>query len=69
MFSLRDFISPRQQLMAQKKQISQLKKEINNLQAQNDSMREGMRRCVTCEYRIDFKQRQDENGAATNQTN
>ena len=55
--------------MAQQKQISQLKKEINNLQAQNDSMREGMRRCVTCEYRIDFKQRQDENGAATNQTN
>jgi hypothetical protein len=26
---------------------------------QNDSMREGMRRCVTCEYRIDYKQRQD----------
>jgi cell division protein FtsB len=68
-FSLRDFISPRQQLMAQQKQIRQLKKEINNLQAQNDSMREGMRRCITCEYRIDFKQRQDENGAANNQKN
>ncbi len=30
------------------------------LQAQNDSMRDGMRRCVTCEYRIDYKQRQEQ---------
>ena len=28
------------------------------LRAQNQSMREGMRRCVTCDYRIDFKNRQ-----------
>ena len=25
---------------------------------QNESMRAGMRRCVTCEYRLDFKDRQ-----------
>ena len=44
----------------QQQEIAQLRKELAALRSQNDSMREGMRRCVTCEYRIDFKQRQDE---------
>ena len=57
---LRDFFSPRAELLAQQRRIRQLEEELATLQAQNDSMREGMRRCTSCEYRIDFKRRQGE---------
>lgn len=56
--SLRDFLSPRQTLVQQAREIETLKRELAALKTQNDSMRQGMRRCVTCEYRIDFKNRQ-----------
>ncbi|MCB1687667.1 MAG: hypothetical protein KDI33_04250 [Halioglobus sp.] len=59
MIKLTDIFSPRFQLWRQEKEIAQLRDELEKLQAQNDSMREGMRRCVTCDYRIDFKARQD----------
>jgi len=39
-------------------EVDRLRKELAILRAQNESMRAGMRRCVTCEYRLDFKQRQ-----------
>jgi len=39
-------------------EVERLRRENGELRAQNDSMRAGMRRCVTCEYRLDFKQRQ-----------
>jgi len=39
-------------------EVKRLRRENALLQAQNDSMRAGMRRCVSCEYRIDFMQRQ-----------
>lgn len=39
-------------------EVQRLHRENAELQAQNDSMRAGMRRCVSCEYRIDFMQRQ-----------
>ena len=45
-------------LKQQQRQIAALEKENAALRAQNQSMRDGMRRCVTCEYRIDFKNRQ-----------
>ena len=55
---LRDVFSPRAKLLSQQRRITELEKQVAELQAQNHSMREGMRRCVTCEYRIDYKQRQ-----------
>ena len=55
---LRDLFAPQQQLWQQAREIKDLKQQLTKLQMQNDSMREGMRRCVTCEYRIDFKNRQ-----------
>ena len=55
---LSDFISPRVQLLRQQQRIRELESELDELRSQNASMREGMRRCVTCEYRIDFKRRQ-----------
>ncbi len=55
---LRDFFAPQAQLLLQQRRIRELEAQVENLQAQNDSMREGMRRCVTCDYRIHFKHRQ-----------
>lgn len=59
MIKLADILSPQRRLLQQEQEIAQLRAELGKLQAQNDSMRAGMRRCVTCEYRIDFKARQD----------
>jgi hypothetical protein len=52
--------APHKRLLRQEQEIRQLKQELQTLQAQNASMRSGMRRCVTCEYRIDYKNRQDQ---------
>jgi prefoldin subunit 5 len=57
---LLDLFSAQKRLWHQTREIEQLRNEVSRLRTQNDSMRQGMRRCVTCEYRIDFKQRQDE---------
>lgn len=54
------FFSVQKRLWQQGQEIAQLRDEVARLRAQNDSMRQGMRRCVTCEYRIDYKRRQDE---------
>jgi cell division protein FtsB len=58
--NLLQIFSAQKQLRQQQREIEELRQELTKLRAQNDSMRQGMRRCVTCEYRIDFKQRQDE---------
>ena len=55
---LGNLLDTQRRLRQQQRQIVELEKENAALRAQNQSMREGMRRCVTCEYRIDFKNRQ-----------
>ena len=55
---LGSLLDTQRRLRQQQRQIVELEKENAALRAQNQSMREGMRRCVTCEYRIDFKNRQ-----------
>ena len=59
MAKLFEIFSAPKRLLQQHQEINQLRSEVAKLRAQNDSVREGMRRCVTCDYRIDFKQRQD----------
>lgn len=59
MANLLEIFSAQKRLWQQQQEIEQLRIELAKLRTQNDSMREGMRRCVTCDYRIDFKQRQD----------
>ena len=59
MANLLEILTAQRRLWQQQREIEELRKELAKLRAQNDSMREGMRRCVTCDYRIDFKQRQD----------
>ena len=60
MLKLLGIFAPHKRLLRQEQEIRQLKLELQTLQAQNASMRSGMRRCVTCEYRIDYKNRQDQ---------
>ena len=62
MANLLEILTAQKRLWQQQRQIEELRKELTKLRAQNDSMRDGMRRCVTCDYRIDFKQRQDAGG-------
>ncbi len=57
--ALTGIFSASKRLLQQQREIENLRKEVSKLRIQNDSMRDGMRRCVTCEYRIDFKARQD----------
>ena len=58
MGKLSRFFAGRKDLWQLQQELEALRKENLTLRAQNDSMRSGMRRCVTCEYRIDYKQRQ-----------
>ncbi len=46
-------------VLEQHKEITQLRSQVEKLQQQNESMREGMRRCTSCEYRIEIKKQQD----------
>ena len=61
MSKLVDFFSRYKQVCRQRQEIKQLKLELEQLQLLNNSMRQGMRRCTSCEYRIDFKQHQGDN--------
>jgi len=63
MAKLMEIFSVQKRLWQQDREIEQLRSELAKLRVQNDSMRDGMRRCVTCDYRIDFKQRQDAGSA------
>jgi hypothetical protein len=69
MIKLAELFDAQKRLWQQEREIGQLREEVAVLRAQNDSMREGMRRCVTCDYRIDFKQRQDNLTATQHVTN
>jgi len=55
---LSELFNSQKRLWKQDREIKRLQAEVAELKSQNASMRGGMRRCVTCEYRIDFKNRQ-----------
>jgi len=55
---IKKLLAPQRTLALQQREITLLKKKLEKLQTQNDSMRDGMRRCTSCDYRIDFKSRQ-----------
>ena len=65
--NLLEIFFAQKRLWQHRQEINTLRTELDKLQQQNDSMREGMRRCVTCEYRIDVKQRQDDSIGASAQ--
>ncbi len=55
MVTLRDLFAPQRRLLLQEREIKALREELQSLRSQNASMREGMRRCVTCDYRKNYK--------------
>ena len=55
---LREFFSTQWNVVQLRQEVATLRKRNARLELQNDSMRQGMRRCVTCEYRLDVKSRQ-----------
>ena len=56
---LKDLFKPQQKLVQQAAEIRRLRDEIETLKQQNSSMREGMRRCVTCEYRLAVRKEEE----------
>ena len=55
---LKEFLSTLWNVIQLRQEIAALRKRNAHLESQNESMRQGMRRCVTCEYRLDVKSRQ-----------
>jgi uncharacterized protein with PIN domain len=53
------FLTREKKLLQQSRELKQLREEVMRLRAQNESMRVGMRRCITCEYRLDAKGESD----------
>lgn len=49
---LRALLRPRTRLLSQAGELRRLRRRIAELEAQNARMRSGMRRCLSCDYRI-----------------
>jgi len=63
MQKLAEILGHERRLRSQKREISGLREEVQKLQEQNARMREGMRRCVTCDYRIEVVARREAEGS------
>jgi TolA-binding protein len=50
---LLDTFARERRLRDQEKEIRELRQEIERMRAKNERMQEGMRRCVSCEYRLE----------------
>jgi uncharacterized protein with PIN domain len=51
--TLMEILAREQRLIQQKREIRQLRDEVVKLRTQNERMRQAMRRCTTCEYRLE----------------
>jgi hypothetical protein len=51
--SLSQGVKREQRLWQQQREIEALRAELEKLRFQNERMAKGMRRCVTCEYRLE----------------
>lgn len=60
MRSLFDTVSQARLLAQKDEQLAALREELEAARAENARMREGMRRCVTCEYRIEVRSKRTE---------
>jgi uncharacterized protein with PIN domain len=63
MKKLAEVLGHERRLRSQEREIRGLREEVQKLQEQNARMREGMRRCVTCDYRIEVVARREAEGA------
>lgn len=51
---LLETLARERRLRDQEKEIRELRQEIERMRAKNERMQEGMRRCVSCEYRLEI---------------
>jgi uncharacterized protein with PIN domain len=63
MQKLAEILGQERRLRSQEREIRGLREEVQKLQEQNARMREGMRRCVTCDYRIEVVARREAEGS------
>ena len=49
------FLQREKRLREQAAELAVLRAEVEQLRARNESMRQGMRRCISCEYRLQIK--------------
>jgi len=54
---LLELLAREQRMWQQKREIQALQAELEKLRAHNERMRAGMRRCLSCEYRIEVEGR------------
>jgi len=57
MKSMLRYLQPLLTINQLQQQLAELSREVTKLRREHHSMRNGMRRCVTCEYRIECKNR------------
>lgn len=57
MLKLFGFFHSQKTLLQLQREVKALRKDNARLTEKNESMRQGMRRCVTCDYRLDAKAR------------
>jgi septal ring factor EnvC (AmiA/AmiB activator) len=50
---LLEILAQERRLREQKREIRELREEIDKLRTRNERMREAMRRCLTCDYRLE----------------
>lgn len=46
------WLAREKKLLQQAQELKQLRRQVEQLKQQNESMRTGMRRCISCEYRV-----------------
>ena len=50
---LLEILAQERRMREQKREIRELREEIEKLRTKNERMREAMRRCLTCDYRLE----------------
>ena len=53
MTGLREWLARERRARALREEVRALRAEVEKLRLQNERMKAGMRRCLTCEYRIE----------------
>jgi septal ring factor EnvC (AmiA/AmiB activator) len=50
---LSEILAQERRMREQKREIRELREELEKLRTKNERMREAMRRCLTCDYRLE----------------
>jgi len=50
---LRELLAREKTILAQSRELAALRSEVETLRAQNERMKTAMRRCITCDFRLE----------------